>query len=425
MVRRSAVNGRPADDFRLPPRELATCCGWGLRYGRGAFAAMSQSIPSQARVVVVGGGIAGCSVAYHLAQMGWRDVVVLEQGALAGGTTWHAAGLVGRLRTSNSLTTINKYSAELYPRLEQETGHSIGWKQVGSLIVAKSEDRMIQLRRTMAMAELFGVESHLISAREAQERWPLLQVDDILGAGWLPHDGKCIPKEVTLALAKGAQAHGARVIEGIRVLDILTEKGRAVGVRAVAVRAAAVPVPSPAQRPPPATVACRAPSPGPRPPVPSVHVLPPEYQGAFARAASRASSREPSWTQGNCWRCDKPQGLNEGWCCDHDDEDGRPCRQVLCGECWPHGVTIPLFCREHRGARRRPRDADGKEAWSSSSAPPERCDGTSAADRIRRHRDRARRADEADREAEVRRAVLGNAGASGAAAGAAAPRDNG
>ena len=150
----------------------------------------NNSLPSSARVVVVGGGVIGTSVAYHLTKLGWKDVVLLEQGKLGGGTSWHAAGLVGRLRTSNSMTRINKYTVELYSQLEQETGHSVGWRQVGSLIVAKSEDRMIQLRRTMAMAELFGVEAHLISPETAFDKWPLLRVDDVIGAAWLPHDGK-------------------------------------------------------------------------------------------------------------------------------------------------------------------------------------------------------------------------------------------
>ncbi|MBM3848122.1 MAG: FAD-dependent oxidoreductase, partial [Verrucomicrobia bacterium] len=199
---------------------------------RPAFHSGGQPpIPSQARVVIVGGGVVGASAAYHLAKLGWRDVVLLEQNQLGAGTSWHAAGLVGRLRTSNSMTRINKYTAELYSQLEAETGHSIGWKQVGSLIVAKSEDRMIQLRRTMAMAELFGVEAHLVDAKEAQRRWPLIQIDDVLGAAWLPLDGKVIPGEVPVALAKGAQSHGARVYEGIRVLDVIQKNGRVAGVR--------------------------------------------------------------------------------------------------------------------------------------------------------------------------------------------------
>src|SRR4051812_27414457 len=119
---------------------------------------MSDGVPREAKVVIVGGGVIGCSVAYHLTRLGWRDVVLLEQNRLAGGTTWHAAGLVGRLRASTSMTKINKYSAELYAGLERETGQPTGWKRVGSLIVARSAERMTQLRRTAAMAEVFGVD---------------------------------------------------------------------------------------------------------------------------------------------------------------------------------------------------------------------------------------------------------------------------
>ncbi|PYL01363.1 MAG: FAD-dependent oxidoreductase, partial [Verrucomicrobia bacterium] len=185
-----------------------------------------------AKVVIVGGGIVGCSVAYHLTKLGWKDVVVLEQNQLAGGTTWHAAGLIGRLRTTNSMTRINKYSAELYAGLEKETGHPVGWKQVGSLIVARSKDRMTQLRRTAAISEWFGVEVQLISPESAGQKWPLLRIDDVLGAAWLPHDGKATPKEVAGALAKGARSRGGKVLENVRVLDVLRRDGRAVGVRA-------------------------------------------------------------------------------------------------------------------------------------------------------------------------------------------------
>ncbi len=190
----------------------------------------SSSIPSSAQVVVVGGGIAGCSVAYHLTKLGFSDVVLLEQKALAGGTTWHAAGMVGRLRTSNSLTKINQYSAELYAGLEAETGHSTGWKQVGSLVVASSKERMTQLYRTAAMAEYLGVQADMISAGEAEEKWPLIRTDDILGAVWLPGDGKVIPKETAIALAKGAQQRGARICENVETLQILHQKGRVSGV---------------------------------------------------------------------------------------------------------------------------------------------------------------------------------------------------
>src|SRR6267378_1519751 len=191
---------------------------------------MHPKLPKDTRVLIVGGGIVGCGVAYHLTQMGWKDVVLLEQNQLAGGTTWHAAGLVGRLRATNSMTKINKYSAELYAGLEKHTGHPIGWKQVGSLIVAKSKERMTQLRRTAAMSEWFGVEVQLISPEAAGEKWPLLRVDDLLGAAWLPHDGKVIPKEVAVALAKGAQSRGAKVIENVRVLDIEHKGGGITGV---------------------------------------------------------------------------------------------------------------------------------------------------------------------------------------------------
>ncbi len=192
---------------------------------------MSSSLPSEASVVIVGGGIVGASVAYHLAKFGCKDVVLLEQNALSGGTTWHAAGLVGRLRTSNSMTRINKYSAELYAGLEKETGHPTGWKQVGSLMIGKSAERMTQLRRTAAMAEIFGVEVQMIGAEETLEKWPLLRIDDVLGAAWLPHDGKVIPKEICVALAKGARQRGATVLENVRVTDVLREKGRVTGVR--------------------------------------------------------------------------------------------------------------------------------------------------------------------------------------------------
>lgn len=181
--------------------------------------------------MIIGGGVAGTSVAYHLCQAGWRDVVLLEQNKLAGGTSWHAAGLVGRLRNTTTLSKINQHSVDLYARIERETGHSVGWKQVGSLIVAKSEDRLTQLRRQMAMAELMGVEAEIISPQAAGEKWPLIRTDDLLGAAWLPHDGKVIPGEVPLALAKAARAQGARILENVRVSGLERGPHRVTGVR--------------------------------------------------------------------------------------------------------------------------------------------------------------------------------------------------
>ena len=173
--------------------------------------------PPQARVVIVGGGIVGCSVAYHLAKAGWKDVVLLEQGRLSGGTTWHAAGMVGQLRASNSMTQINKYSAWLYPRLQAETGHDVGWVRTRGLTLGTNLERMIQLRRTAAMADVFGVEAHLVGPREAQELWPLIQVEDVLGAVYLPGDGRVIPGECAIALAKGAHQYGAQLYDKVRV----------------------------------------------------------------------------------------------------------------------------------------------------------------------------------------------------------------
>lgn len=192
---------------------------------------MSGKVPARARVVVVGGGVAGTSVAWHLVQNGWRDVLLLEQNKLAGGTSWHAAGMVGRLRVSSSMMRINQDSADLYARLGALTGHDVGWRQVGSLLLARNAERMTQFRRTTGVASYLGVECHEITPREAQERFPCIRVDDLAGAFWIPHDGRVLPGEVPLALAKGARAGGATVVEGVRVLRLLHVGGRVMGVR--------------------------------------------------------------------------------------------------------------------------------------------------------------------------------------------------
>ena len=191
----------------------------------------SRELPSRARVVIVGGGVIGSSTAYHLTRLGWTDVLLLEQGSLSGGTTWHAAGLVGQLRASESGTRLVQYSGELYARLEEETGLSAGYKQCGGVIVARTEDRMTQLRRTAATADAFGLECALLTPDEALARWPVMRVDDLVGGIWLPGDGKANPTDLTQALAKAARRGGARIVERVRVTDVLTKHGTVTGVR--------------------------------------------------------------------------------------------------------------------------------------------------------------------------------------------------
>ncbi len=189
-----------------------------------------KSIPGSAQVVVVGGGIMGCSVAYHLTRSGWRDVVLLEQGRLSCGTTWHAAGLVGQLRGHVAMTGLIKYSTELYRTLEAETELATGWKQCGSVAVARTEERMTVLNRTAASARAQGIEVEVISAGGAGRMWPVMAADNLKGAIWLPGDGKANPTDLTQSLAKGARMEGARVVEGVRVTDILVVDGRVGGV---------------------------------------------------------------------------------------------------------------------------------------------------------------------------------------------------
>lgn len=191
---------------------------------------MIHDLPSRARVVIIGGGIVGTSVAYHLAALGWTDAVLIEQGHLSGGTTWHAAGLVGQLRATESGTRLVQYSASLYERLEQETGLGTGLKRCGGVTVARTPDRMVQLQRTAATAEAYDLECELISPDRAMELYPILAADDLLGAIWLPGDCTANPTDVTQSLAKGARNRGVIIAEGVRALDILVRDGAAAGV---------------------------------------------------------------------------------------------------------------------------------------------------------------------------------------------------
>ena len=191
-----------------------------------------SGLPARARVVVIGGGVVGTSVAYHLTRLGWTDLVLLEQGRLSSGTTWHAAGLVGQLRSTQAGTRLVQYSASLYARLEAETGLATGFKRCGGVTVARIPDRLTQLRRTAATAEAFGLDCELIGPARAAELYPILRTDDLLGALWLPGDGTANPSDVTQSLAAGARRGGARIFERTRVTGISTRDGAVTGVTA-------------------------------------------------------------------------------------------------------------------------------------------------------------------------------------------------
>ena len=190
-----------------------------------------MTLPSRARIVIIGGGVVGTSVAYHLTKAGESDVVLLEQGELSSGTTWHAAGLVGQLRATQAGTTLVQYSASLYEQLEDEVGLSSGFKRCGGVTVARTEARMEQLRRTVATAAAYDLECELLTPEQAGERYPLLETSDLLGGIWLPGDGTANPTDLTQALARGARHRGATVVEHVRVAEVLVADGGVTGVR--------------------------------------------------------------------------------------------------------------------------------------------------------------------------------------------------
>ncbi len=188
-------------------------------------------LPSRAHVVIVGGGIVGCSLAYHLTLRGATDVVLLERKALTCGTTWHAAGLVGQLRATANLTRLAQYTTKLYATLEQETGQATGFRQIGSLALATTEGRFEELKRGASMARCFGLDVDVLTPQAAQALWPMMSIEGVIGAVHLPKDGQTNPVDTTRALAKGARSRGARIFENTKVEEILVEGGRAVGVR--------------------------------------------------------------------------------------------------------------------------------------------------------------------------------------------------
>jgi glycine cleavage system T protein len=190
-----------------------------------------MTLPSHAEIVVIGGGIIGCSTAYHLARDHKADVILLEQGTLTSGSTWHAAGLVGQLRSSASITRVLKYSVDLYKGLEAETGLATGWKMTGCLRLATNSDRWTEFRRLATTAKSFGMDMHLLTPQEVKAMWPLMTVDDLVGASWLPTDGQASPSDITQSLARGARMHGAKIVENVRVTGFDIEDGRIRRVR--------------------------------------------------------------------------------------------------------------------------------------------------------------------------------------------------
>jgi len=190
--------------------------------------------PTTARAVIIGGGVIGCSVAYHLIKRGWQDVVLLERKRLTSGTTWHAAGLVAQLRASSNMTRLAKYTMELIRDLSAETGVETGFRRTGSMTVAKTEDRLEEIRRQASMARVFGVEVEEISLADAKAHYPHLNVSDLKGAVYLPNDGQADPANVALAMAKGARMGGAQIIEQTRVTAIHQNDGAVTGVDWVA-----------------------------------------------------------------------------------------------------------------------------------------------------------------------------------------------
>lgn len=189
-----------------------------------------QSLPTQASVVVIGGGVMGCSTLYHLARAGAHDAVLLERNELTSGTTWHSAAQVRALRSTRNMTELIRYSIGLYAELERETGQSTGWTNKGSLSIATTPERLTHIRRQEALARLFGVRARDISVGEAAEHWPLMNTSDVIGAVWSPDDGRVSPSDLCAALVKGARSRGAQIFEQTGVTGILTRGGHVTGV---------------------------------------------------------------------------------------------------------------------------------------------------------------------------------------------------
>jgi len=191
---------------------------------------MSVTLPNQAAAVVIGGGVVGTSVLYHLAKMGWENLVLLERKELGCGTTWHAAGLVGQLRSSYNLTRLAQYTTELFETLEVETAQQTGFRQNGSISVASDDERFEELKRAVSMCKSYGLEANVITPSQARDLYPIMNVDDLVGAVFIPKDGQINPLDVVQAYAKGARMNGAAIYENIKVNDVLVDNGQVRGV---------------------------------------------------------------------------------------------------------------------------------------------------------------------------------------------------
>ena len=191
---------------------------------------MPSELPDRAQAVIIGGGIIGCSVAYHLAKLGWKDGVLLERKELTSGTTWHAAGLVTQLHSSKTLIELAREGVQLYSKLEAETAGSTGFRQTGSITVARTEGRMDELKRTISLGRSFGIEIEQISLAEAREMWPLMSIDDLVGAIYIPNDGQAMPGDAAMAMAKGATDLGTSIFQNVTVTGIHQDRGSVTGV---------------------------------------------------------------------------------------------------------------------------------------------------------------------------------------------------
>ena len=189
-----------------------------------------MTLPTHARAVIIGGGVVGCSVADHLTKLGWTDVVLLERKQLTSGTTWHAAGLIGQLRASSNMTKLAKYTADLYSTIEAETGVATGFRQVGSISVALTQERHEELRRSAAMARAFGVPVEEVDTAEIKAKYPHLNTSDVVGGVYLPSDGQGDPANIALAMAKGARQRGAQIVERVKATGISRDGRRITSV---------------------------------------------------------------------------------------------------------------------------------------------------------------------------------------------------